>query len=774
MNLAARLGSIFGVCAILIAGLLSAGVALREYDAGYQALRGDMHNLVLSESSLPFRLLREDANGLQREAGLLVEDPRISTAIVYDATGEQIAVARQARSEGAAPLPFARLRGTVLSDEPGALLVDVSGNARQPNYWSGLLRLNSQLQLSYPIISPVTPGTFSQDSESLSRALVEGKFGHSNWVVGYVHLGVDNRSLVTDALRVSLGTFAISVLVTLLFSGVLFHYTRRLTRPLLEIGAAAQRIIDGDFSTPLQVDGKGEIGDVMRSVNDVLYGVRAYRAEQERDRKQLARKIEESGQQLSERDAALDKAAQEAEQRRSLMRKLANYDRLTQLPNRQLFGEQLALLLRLSLRKKRKLALLFIQIDGYRRINDALGMAAGDIVLREVSRRLSATVRGSDSVGHFFHSNAEIAVSRLGGDEFTVVLNEVESEDAARQVAKRILDQLRLPIDIEGKQIVLRSGVGVAMAPNHGADVDSLLRAASAAKQHALDEGGDTIVFYERAMNSGSEQRLQLESDLRRAIERGELALHYQPQVDTLTGSVVGAEALLRWEHPELGLIPTGDFIKLAEEIGMIEALGDWVLIEACRQVREFNKAGLKLPKVAINVSALQFDAGFVRRISEVVAQQGIPPSQLELALTEGIMTSNHPETVHALSVLKRSGIYLSVDDFGTGYSPLSYLGEYPLDELKLKRKFLLQAAGSENGAKLVIAIIAMARSLGLRVLVTGVETAEQMHFLTDNGAHLAQGYLFSEPVPADDLARMLTPWHFVRKIQDLAAMGAA
>jgi EAL domain-containing protein (putative c-di-GMP-specific phosphodiesterase class I) len=262
--------------------------------------------------------------------------------------------------------------------------------------------------------------------------------------------------------------------------------------------------------------------------------------------------------------------------------------------------------------------------------------------------------------------------------------------------------------------------------------------------------------------------RLKLEADLRKAVERKQLVLHYQPQINTLTGAVAGAEALLRWEHPEHGTVPPFQFIPLAEEIGVIDELGDWVLAEACRQMKEFDEQGLELPKVAINVSAFQFTVTFVDRIREVLKQFELPASRLELGLSEGILMDEDRTTYQSLRDLKALGVYLSVDDFGTGYATLGYLSRYELDELKIDRSFVLDCVNNENRGKLVLAIISMARSLGLGIVAEGVETEEQYRFLIDNGAEVVQGYLFSKPVTAGELKRMLAPWHFVEQVQSI------
>jgi EAL domain-containing protein (putative c-di-GMP-specific phosphodiesterase class I) len=276
-------------------------------------------------------------------------------------------------------------------------------------------------------------------------------------------------------------------------------------------------------------------------------------------------------------------------------------------------------------------------------------------------------------------------------------------------------------------------------------------------------------MFYNSSMEAADVDRLALETDLRKAMERKELVLYYQPQVDTLTGAVVGAEALMRWQHPERGLIPPFKFIPLAEEMGLIGALGEWGVEEACRQLVELQVLGLELPKVSVNVSALQFNPAFIARVSEVLIKTGLRPMRLQLELTEGIMLDDTEATIRALSHLKDLGVKLSIDDFGTGYSSLSYLSRFPLDELKIDRSFVIDFDKSENDASLVIAIIAMAKSMRLQLVAEGVETHEQYHFLRNNGASVIQGYLFSKPVPLHELKPLLMPGYFKDQIQQIS-----
>jgi diguanylate cyclase (GGDEF)-like protein len=416
------------------------------------------------------------------------------------------------------------------------------------------------------------------------------------------------------------------------------------------------------------------------------------------------------------------------------------------------------------------LALLFIDLDNFKRINDSLGHSSGDLLLREVAKRLTWCVRESDVVAHYIESSSRIDVSRLGGDEFTVVLNQLDSAESAGKVAQRLLDMFTQPIAIEGHDLVVTPSIGIAIAQDEAGTVESLLKAADTAMYHAKTSGRNKYMFYNSNMDAAGVERLKLENELRRAIERKELALHYQPQINTLTGTVTGAEALMRWPHAELGMIPPFKFIPLAEEMGLIGALGEWGLQEACRQMVELQALGLELPKVSVNVSALQFNQSFIKRVTEVLATTGLRPMRLQLELTEGIMMDNKEATLGALSHLKELGVQLSIDDFGTGYSSLSYLSRFPLDELKIDRSFVIDFDKSQNDASLVIAIIAMARSLRLQLVAEGVETREQYHFLRGNGASVIQGYLFSKPVPFDELKALLAPGYFKEQIAQLNA----
>jgi diguanylate cyclase (GGDEF)-like protein len=563
-------------------------------------------------------------------------------------------------------------------------------------------------------------------------------------------------------------TFLVSLLLVLLSSYLTLTITRRITAPLSMMARVADEIAAGKLKDSVPVEGTGEVREIANLLNGIISGLSKYKTRMDVDHQLLSMKVEERTSQLTQRNEELNQAVLEVTETKDRLRQMAYYDSLTALPNRRLFTEQLDLLLRLARRNGETLALLFLDLDNFKRINDSLGHSAGDQLLREVGMRLSGCVRDSDVVAHYVESGPRIDVSRLGGDEFTVVLNQIDCPESAGIVAQRLLDALSQPMVIGGHELVVTPSIGIALAPGDASDVDGLLKAADTAMYHAKAAGKNNCLFYHSDMDAAGVERLQLEADIRRALERNEFVLHYQPQVDTRNGTVVGAEALVRWQHPEKGMIPPFRFIPLMEEMGFIGALGDWVLREACQQMKTFEANGLKLPKVAVNVSALQFNPAFIRSVKEVLQETGLTPSKLELELTEGVVMDDANATIRALAELKDMGVSLSIDDFGTGYSSLSYLSRFPLDELKIDRSFVIEFDKSDNDSSLVIAIIAMARSMNLRLVAEGVETHEQYEFLTSNGAHVIQGYLFSKPVPAAELEPLLAPWHFMEQIQSM------
>ena len=425
--------------------------------------------------------------------------------------------------------------------------------------------------------------------------------------------------------------------------------------------------------------------------------------------------------------------------------RLAYYDGLTQLPNRTLFQDRLHNSLQQAARRGGWVVLLFLDLDRFKPINDSLGHAAGDSMLKDVAERLAACV---DATG---------TVARMGGDEFTFLLGNISDRDEALKraidVAERILLSLTRPFELFSREFFVTASIGIALSPQDGDDLSQLMKNADTAMYHAKERGKNNFQFYQADMNASALERLELESDLRHALEHRQFVLHYQPQflVDGVT--LTGVEALLRWRHPTRGLVPPGDFIPALEELGLIVDVGDWVLTEACRQVSVWQAAGLAVPKVSVNLSARQFSDGTLgQRIARILLDSGISPACLELELTESILMKGVEESMTVLESLKRLGPSIAVDDFGTGYSSLNYLKRFPIDVLKIDRSFVDGLPEGEQDAQIARAIIAMAHSLNMTVIAEGVETGAQLEFLREHGCNEVQGFLLARPQPADQV----------------------
>ena len=628
--------------------------------------------------------------------------------------------------------------------------------------------------MTLPIFSVVNPNNKNLARADFGYALSDPNLVGSLHVIGYVHLIISRTMILASIAPFIAITLLGYLLLILLCSIVTLIVSRRITAPLSRLARIASGISSGEIDQDMRVDGSGEVKEIAIMLNTIIGGLNSYKTKMDVDHQLLSMKVEERTEQLSKRNAELNTAVKEVTETKDRLRKLAYFDSLTSLPNRRLFIEQLNLLLKLTERNGQMLALLFLDLDNFKRINDSLGHSAGDLLLREVAARLSSCVRDSDVVAHYVDSGSKIDVSRLGGDEFTVVLNQIDNADSAGMVAQRLIDALGAPMIIDGHELVVTPSIGIAIAPRDATGVEGLLKAADTAMYHAKSTGKNNFLYYSSEMDAAGVERLKLETDLRKAVELNQLVLHYQPQVDTITGTVVGAEALIRWNHPEHGLVPPFKFIPLAEEMGLIGELGEWTLLEACRQMKKIQDMGLKLPKIAVNVSALQFTAAFIKRVAEILQETQLEPSSLELEMTEGVIMDNANSTVQALHDLKELGVSLSIDDFGTGYSSLSYLSRFPLDELKIDRSFVVDFAKSENDASLVIAIIAMGKSMNLNLVAEGVETHEQYHFLTSHGANVIQGFLFSKPVIAEELVPLLAPYHFLQQIEAIPIPAAS
>ncbi len=443
--------------------------------------------------------------------------------------------------------------------------------------------------------------------------------------------------------------------------------------------------------------------------------------------------------------------------------RLAYHDILTGLLNRNSFKEHLAQALAMAQRNGSHVATLFLDLDRFKRINDTFGYRVGDLLLQNVAERIKEGIRKSDRSAR--HVEAEISdnVSRLGGDEFTVLLPEIKNVQDSAKVAKRILDFVARPLVIAGHEIFITGSIGITVSPMDGEDPDTLLKNADAAMYSAKEQGRNNFQFYSESMNASSFERLSLENALRKALDRQEFLIYYQPQINIDSGKIVGMEALLRWNHPELGLVPPNDFIPLVEENGLIVPIGEWVLYSACSYNKALQEMGIPPIRVAVNISSLQFKPRtLVETITQALKLSGLDSRWLEIELTESAIMKNMDESSSILQEIKLMGLRVAIDDFGTGYSSLAYLKRFPLDILKIDRSFIHDIPGDRDNEAIAAAIVAMAHSLNLEVIAEGVETEEQLEFLRSHGCDEVQGFLLSRPLPGeqmkDYIARSVKP----------------
>jgi diguanylate cyclase (GGDEF)-like protein/PAS domain S-box-containing protein len=433
---------------------------------------------------------------------------------------------------------------------------------------------------------------------------------------------------------------------------------------------------------------------------------------------------------------------------------LASYDNLTGLANRRMFRDQLERALAAARGRGHMLGVLFMDLDRFKRVNDTLGHGAGDQLLQVVAERLRAHVRGSDLVGRIDVDEVP-AISRVGGDEFTVLLSKLEQPEDAGDVARRILRSLPEPIDLGGQSVSVSASIGIAIFPVDGEDVETLVKHADAAMYAAKEQGRNNYQFFSRKINASALRRLGLESNLRDAIARNQMALHYQPRLDLRTGNVCAVEGLLRWTHPELGIVSPREFIPLAEETGLIVPIGEWVIRAACQQGRAWQDAGYDPIPISVNVSPRQFHRSDLRGlIGRHLRETGLLPRYLEIELTEHLLLQDDEDTALVLRDLRAMGVTISLDDFGTGYSSLSYLARFPLDTLKMDRCFVRDIDSDPAAAGVAKAVIGIGHSLGARVVAEGVDTYEQERFLREHGCDELQGFLLAGALPPDEVVR--------------------
>lgn len=424
---------------------------------------------------------------------------------------------------------------------------------------------------------------------------------------------------------------------------------------------------------------------------------------------------------------------------------LSHYDSLTGLPNRTLFHDRVGRALQRAQPHNTLVAVMFLDLDRFKYVNDTWGHAVGDLLLIKVAERLTNIINETDTV------------ARFGGDDFTIVLENINNEEEVASTAQKILEMMLTPFDLNDHETFITTSIGISLYPNDAFDVETLLKNADAAMYRAKESGKNNYQFFTPQMNASTHQRLLLETQLRHALDRDELTLYYQPQIHLASGRIVGTEVLLRWHHPKMGMVSPQIFIPLAEETGLIVAIGEWVLHQACLQHQKWRTSGHPILRIAVNLSSRQFKQdNLVKEVVKILENTYMDPNLLELELTESMLMQDADSATKILHQLKEMGIQLAIDDFGTGYSSLSYLRRFPIDKLKIDKSFMLEIPTNQDDMAIIRAIVALARTLNLSVIAEGVETKQQLAFLKSLRCDEIQGFLFSHPLPADEFAQLL------------------
>jgi len=503
------------------------------------------------------------------------------------------------------------------------------------------------------------------------------------------------------------------------------HLSQIILRPLDHLKAGVSSLAGGGYGVRVHSESQDEIGQLATAFNDMA---------EDLDRSRLA--AEKHATDLAHANLLLQQEVEKHKAAAQQIEYLAYHDPLTGLPNRTRFGHALGEALRDAHRDGRSLAVFFVDLDRFKQINDTLGHDTGDLLLKEVSARLRNALQSSD------------VVARLGGDEFLVLVTDLKNPAQAETIARKMLAAIARPFVAGGQELRVTASVGISVYPQDGEDEQTLMKYADVAMYQAKESGRATFAFYAKSSNANTFERLALESSLRRALERGELLLHYQPKRDLTTGAISGMEALVRWKHPDLGMISPAQFIPIAEETGFIVPIGKWVLRTACLQTMQWQAAGLKGMTIAVNLSPRQFaDEHLLDDVAAILKETGLDAEWLELEITESMLMQNRDVALKTLSALKRMGIRIAVDDFGTGYSSLSTLKQFPVDTLKIDRSFIRDLETDADDRGLTEAIINMAKTLRLHLVAEGVETQGQSDFLQKRGCDELQGFLFSPPL---------------------------
>ena len=538
-----------------------------------------------------------------------------------------------------------------------------------------------------------------------------------------------------------------SLIVTLMMSSQMQHI---ITEPLLRLSAIARQVsADKNYSLRVSGEGGDEIGNLIVDFNRMLDEIQLRDNKLKYHRMQLEERVALRTKELEESNSQLAVSKKSAETIAKRMEYHAHHDDLTGLPNRALLNDRINTELAHARRQQSTMALLFLDLDRFKVINDSLGHAVGDQLLRVIARRLRNCVREEDTV------------ARLGGDEFLILLPRISSSSDAGRVGRKIIDALMEPVTCNGNEINITTSIGISIYPFDSIDADTLVKNADISMYRAKELGRNKVVYYTAEMNAGSRKKLALETNLRKALDRDELLLQYQPKINTTDNTIVGVEALLRWNHPTMGAISPAEFIPVAEDSGLIIPIGKWVLETAFSQLSKWHDAGHDQLTMAVNLSSAQMSRpGLVKIISTALADAGIDPGMAELEITENVAMQDIDSAISTLEKLKNTGICIAMDDFGTGYSSLGYLRKLPIDIVKIDQSFVRDIPDSKEATLIAEAIIAMAQSLRLSLIVEGIENVRQLNYFKQQGCEVMQGFLFSKPAEAADILDMLNARH--------------
>lgn len=499
------------------------------------------------------------------------------------------------------------------------------------------------------------------------------------------------------------------------------------------------------LSQRVEENGNDEIASLSRQINAMMNIIETSQTKLEHRVKERTQELQKTNIQLQQEIVERKSVEKELTTHKEHLVRLAHYDSLTSLPNRVFFNEMLTKILSHAKRQKTKLAILYIDLDSFKTINDALGHPVGDLVLKEIAARFLKTLRASD------------ILSRLGGDEFVILLNDIDHPNFARTVAEKILKICSEPLKIKTHEFVLTTSIGICIYPEDGTSLEDLLKNADMAMYKAKQAGGGFFQYYTKEMDLEAHERIRLEAALRKAINRNEFLLYYQPKLQLTDGTIMGVEALIRWESPLLGLINPAKFIPLAEETGLILQIGEWVLREACRVNKSWQEQGYQPITIAVNLSAKQFrHQNIAQIVAAILTETKLEPQYLELEITETAIMDNVDFAVETLHALKKMGVKIAIDDFGTGYTSISYLKQFPVSVIKIDQSFIKELPNNYDDASITTAVIALAHSLDIKVVAEGVETPEQLQFLADHDCDMVQGYYLSQPLSEENMALQL------------------